>query len=63
MLLQIEDDGFGFDPDKLPASHTAYGLGIMSQRAAEVGGRVEVKSAPGIGTEVIIEVPLKEEAG
>jgi PAS domain S-box-containing protein len=62
MLLRIEDDGVGFDPDKLPASPEAFGLGIMYQRAAEVGGRVVVKSAPGKGTQVIIQVPVNEEA-
>jgi signal transduction histidine kinase len=62
MILRIEDDGVGFDPARLPVSHRSFGLGIMSQRAAEVGGRVEVKSAPGKGTRVIIEVPVKKEA-
>jgi signal transduction histidine kinase len=62
MLLHIQDDGIGFDPHRLPRSHESFGLGIMSQRAAEVGGRVEVKSAPGSGTEVIIEVPARLEA-
>jgi signal transduction histidine kinase len=62
MLLHIQDDGIGFDPHRLPRSHESFGLGIMSQRAAEVGGRVEVKSAPGSGTEVIIEVPVRLEA-
>jgi signal transduction histidine kinase len=36
---------------------------MMSQRAAEVGGRVVVKSAPGKGTQVMIEVPGNEEVG
>jgi signal transduction histidine kinase len=62
MLLHIQDDGIGFDPHRLPRSHESFGLEIMSQRAAEVGGRVEVKSTPGSGTEVIIEVPVREEA-
>jgi PAS domain S-box-containing protein len=62
MLLHIQDDGIGFDPHRLPSSRESFGLGIMSQRVAEVGGRVEVKSAPGSGTEVIIEVPVRSEA-
>jgi signal transduction histidine kinase len=61
MLLRIEDDGVGFDPPRLSPSRQAFGLGIMSQRAAEVGGHVEVKSAPGKGTRVTIEVPVNEE--
>jgi PAS domain S-box-containing protein len=62
ITLKIGDDGVGFDPLRLPGSHESFGLGIMSQRAAEVGGRVEVKSIPGKGTGVLIAIPLKEEA-
>ena len=62
ILLRIEDDGIGFDPDRLPTSQEAFGLGMMSQRAAEVGGRVEVKSASGQGTKVVVEIPVNEEA-
>jgi signal transduction histidine kinase len=62
MLLRIGDDGVGFDPLRLPHSHESFGLGIMSQRAAEVGGRLDVESAPGRGTHMFITIPLKEEA-
>jgi signal transduction histidine kinase len=58
MLLRIEDDGVGFDAGKLPTSQEAFGLGIMSQRAAEIGGRVEVNSAPGKGTRVTVVIPV-----
>jgi signal transduction histidine kinase len=34
----------------------------MSQRAVEVGGCVEVNSAPGKGTQVVIELPVYKEA-
>jgi two-component system, NarL family, nitrate/nitrite sensor histidine kinase NarX len=60
IVLSIEDDGVGFDPEKRSRSPTSFGLGIMSQRAAEVSGRVDVKSALGKGTQVIIEVPVHE---
>lgn len=60
--LEIEDDGVGFDPDRLPSSHERFGQGIMSQRAAEVGGRVVVSSALGKGTKVAIQVPVQAEA-
>ncbi len=51
----IRDDGSGFDPDA-----TDEGLGWTSSirgRLAEVGGRAEVTSAPGSGTEVRLWVP------
>ena len=57
ILLEIQDNGVGFDPDRLQASHETFGQGIMAQRAAEVGGRLKVKSVLGKGTKVTIEVP------
>lgn len=56
--LIIEDDGVGFDPTKVPASQASFGLGIMSQRATEVGSQLEINSTPDKGTKVRIEVPL-----
>ena len=57
LKLTIEDDGIGFDPQNLPSPRQTFGLGIMSNRAEEVNGRVEVKSAPGKGTKVTVVVP------
>ena len=52
----IRDDGRGFDE---PAEgETRHGLGSMSSRAAELGGRLTIESASGRGTEVRLEVPL-----
>jgi len=62
ILLEIEDDGVGFDPEEIPASQESFGQGIMTRRAAEVGGHVEVISSLGKGTKVTIEVPLIVEA-
>ena len=58
ILLLIQDDGVGFEPAKIPVSKDSYGLGIMSQRAAEVGSQLEISSTPGKGTKIRIEVPL-----
>lgn len=57
----IEDDGQGFDPHP-PATagsvgHT-FGLRFMRERAEELSGSLEVESAPGQGTRVIIRVPV-----
>ena len=53
LTLDVTDDGAGFDPRK-PAS----GLGLRSQRdlIAEAGGTLDVRSAPGGGTTVHLEV-------
>ena len=57
----ITDDGIGFSPhpDWEEASH--FGLEIMRERAAIVGGALEVRSAPGQGTQVIARLPLCKE--
>jgi signal transduction histidine kinase len=48
--LAIDDDGQGFDVDKIPPGH--LGVGIMRERAAAVGAELEIESQPGSGTEV-----------
>jgi PAS domain S-box-containing protein len=51
----IADDGEGFAPDAVVGG---FGLRFMGERAAELGGNVEVQSAPGQGTRVVVELPL-----
>jgi signal transduction histidine kinase len=55
VLLEVEDDGVGFDPTApgLRAAH--LGLTSMEERAQRVGARLEVRSAPGAGTTVRLE--------
>ncbi|MFZ5814505.1 MAG: histidine kinase [Bacillota bacterium] len=55
--LLIEDDGCGFDPDQ-PVAEGHYGLQIMQERAARLGGRLALDSAPGRGTRVHLHLPL-----
>jgi signal transduction histidine kinase len=58
----VQDDGAGFDPALLEtASGQKFGLRFMRERAEEVGGTVQVHSAPGAGTRVVISVPLRKE--
>jgi signal transduction histidine kinase len=52
--LEISDDGQGFDPQ---VANGGYGLLGMQARVSEAGGRLTVRSAPGEGTSVIVEVP------
>ncbi len=52
---RVEDEGSGFDPDEVRA---AGGLRAMSERAALVGGTLDLSSAPGGGTTVKVSVPL-----
>jgi two-component system sensor histidine kinase UhpB len=57
LRIEINDLGTGFDLDRLPASATG-GLFGMRERAIMLGGRLEIKSAPGAGTLLIAELPL-----
>jgi signal transduction histidine kinase len=53
--LVISDDGVGFDVSRDPGPGH-HGLATMAPRAAAIGGRFEVRSAPGTGTRVIVEL-------
>ncbi len=53
--VHVEDDGVGFDP----ASAAGVGLAGLRNRAREVGGAVDVVSAPGEGTRVTVRVPAR----
>ncbi len=60
--VTVADDGVGFDPALLAtAEGHKYGLGFMRERAQEVGGSVEIRSAPGAGTQVLVTVPRRKE--
>ncbi|MDT0276863.1 sensor histidine kinase [Blastococcus goldschmidtiae] len=53
--VHVEDDGVGFDP----AASAGVGLAGLRDRAEEVGGAVDVRSAPGEGTRVTVRVPVR----
>jgi len=52
--LRIADNGRGFDPATPRPGH--FGLGHMAERAAEIGARLALHSAPGEGTELTLEL-------
>ena len=60
VVLIIEDNGHGFDPDG-DADVGARGMGLlgMRERAALVGGAVEMESKPGAGATIFVRVPVK----
>lgn len=51
--VHVEDDGVGFDLAAAPG----VGLAGLRRRAEEVGGAVDVASAPGQATRVTVRVP------
>jgi signal transduction histidine kinase len=56
LLLEVEDDGIGFDRAASPVRSRSLGLTSMEERAKRVGGRLDIHSAPGAGTIVRLEV-------
>ena len=55
-VLEVEDDGRGFDAD---AKTNRAGVTGMRERAALVNGTIRFDSEPGMGTHVVLEIPLK----
>lgn len=68
--VMVADDGVGFDAlpylpgaaaptDQIQAAQSGagFGLDIMRERTASIGGSLEVRSAPGAGTQMIARVP------
>jgi len=58
--LTIADDGRGFDFNGERRAGTGWGFLTMQERVEAVGGFLQVDSAPGRGTRVVVEVPPNE---
>jgi signal transduction histidine kinase len=62
VYLKIADQGRGFDPEvalSRERNRERFGLHGMRERIQSMGGRFEIKSAPGQGTHVSIQVPVE----
>ncbi len=57
-VIEISDDGKGFDKD-VSVSGKHFGLSLMKERIGMLNGKIDISSQIGIGTKVHIEVPLK----
>jgi len=57
MQLSVSDDGCGFD-----MKIKGHGLGLRSirERVSSVRGTLQIQSAPGQGTRILVQVPTKE---
>src|SRR5205823_868271 len=60
LRLTVTDDGKGFDDAQAAKSARRLGISSMRERARSVGGRLSVRSSPGGGTAVTLEVPCGE---
>jgi len=54
--LSLSDDGCGFD-----VGSKSYGMGLRSirERVSSIRGTVQIQSAPGHGTRILVQVPIK----
>jgi signal transduction histidine kinase len=57
LVLEVRDDGNGFDPEAAGLRARRLGLSSMEQRAGRLSGRLEITSTPGSGTIVRLEAP------
>lgn len=57
--LEVQDDGQGFDPSGEFPGH--LGLRSMQERARDIGGTLEIQSAPGEGTRITLRIPHRED--
>ncbi len=65
IILEISDEGRGFDPPPLVGPEATersehIGLRGMRERAAMIGGSLKIRSQPGRGTRVRVEVPIHD---
>jgi signal transduction histidine kinase len=56
IVLEVEDDGVGFDPKAPSVRSRRLGLTSMEERARHAGGRLVVRSAAGEGTTVSVRI-------
>ena len=57
LSVEVSDDGCGFDPTDPDLRSHHLGLTSMEERARGLGGELDVRSAPGAGTVVLLKVP------
>jgi signal transduction histidine kinase len=65
VLLEIEDDGIGFDVESVNQAYdkrSSLGMVNLRERTELVNGLLNIRSAPGKGTTISVYIPLTEEA-
>jgi PAS domain S-box-containing protein len=58
IVLIVEDDGVGFNPENKKTHSKGLGLLGMKERAALIGGTIEIESKSKMGTTIYVRVPL-----
>jgi PAS domain S-box-containing protein len=57
-VLVISDNGLGFDPVRARVDSDGFGLISMRERAALIGGKLDIESAPQAGTSIVVCIPI-----
>ena len=55
--IRVEDDGAGFDPQQ-PLGSAHFGIPNLKDRAAAIAGSLTIDSGPGMGTRIIVRLPI-----
>lgn len=67
VTVSVADDGKGFDVERAlgEQGHGLESVGLlgMQERVNLIGGRMEIRSAPGGGTVIVVQAPVAEGAG
>lgn len=61
LVLVVEDDGMGFDPETLAEKQESgkhLGLMAVRERAEMLGGEMAIDSTPGMGTRITVRLPM-----
>ncbi|MBE7534012.1 MAG: sensor histidine kinase [Chloroflexi bacterium] len=58
VILDVQDNGVGINGAAPSSLSGGYGLQAMRERAAQLGGAVEIESVPGEGTTVVVSIPI-----
>ena len=58
LILQVKDNGSGISSALLEKSD-GVGMGSMRDRAAQIGARLEIQTATGRGTSIIVTAPIR----
>lgn len=57
IIVEIKDNGKGFDPQSLPTEKRSFGLTGLRERAQLLGGELVIDSQIGVGTKVSVTFP------
>jgi signal transduction histidine kinase len=61
LRLSVKDDGHGFDTEGVLATADGhFGLLGIRERVEHLGGRLNLNSRPGEGTELVVTIPIKQ---